>query len=83
MGVQVNSNPFCLNESVEGWQEVNNDIANVIKAQSNLVNRGKVDIVDAVKEIGAVIRKYEPWGATNTKTRRIVVSLFHDEVKWA
>jgi len=79
----MNNNPFSLYESVDGWQEATNDIAGVIKAQVNLVNRGKIDIEDAVKEIRAVLHKYEPWGATNTKPRHIVVSQFHNGVKWS
>lgn len=78
----MRDNPFELYDN-PGWEDASKDIAAVIKAQVNLVNTRKIDVEDAVKEIGAVLRKYEPWGATAAKTRNIVSSRMCDGVKWA
>lgn len=72
----MNSNPFCLYESVEGWQEATNDIAGVMRAEINLVNAGKKDAKDGWKEIRAVLRKYDAWGALDTEPRNICAHRF-------
>jgi len=76
----MNRNPFCLYENVEGWQEATNDIAAVIKAQVNLVNAGKKDVMDGWKEVAAVLRKYEPWGANDSASREEAHDTFWNAV---
>lgn len=72
----MNDNPFSLYESVEGWQEATNDIAGIMRAQINLVRQNKIDAADGWKEIRAVLRKYEPWGAMDTEPRYICAHRF-------
>jgi len=76
----MNSNPFCLYESVEGWQEATNDIAGVIKAQVNLVKQNKIDPDDGWKEIRAVLLKYEAWGGLDTEPRNICHKRYWDAI---
>lgn len=69
------ANPFSLLET-EGWQESSQDIISVIRTEINLVNQGKKDAADGWKEIRAVLRKYQPWGATDCEPRHLAASTF-------
>lgn len=69
-------NRFDLYESMEGWQDAENDIAAVLRAEINLVNAGKKDAADGWKEVKAVLRKYAPWGATDTEPRNACAHTF-------
>lgn len=65
----MNNNPFALFTDRPGWEDASIDIAAVIKAQINLVKQNKIDATDGWKEIQAVLRKYEPWGANDSASR--------------
>jgi hypothetical protein len=67
----MNDNPFSLYSTLQGMTDASNDIAAVIRAQYNLVKQGKIDPADGWKEIRAVLRKYEAWGALDTEPRNI------------
>lgn len=75
----MNDNPFSLYDD-PGWQEASNDIASVIKAQVNLVKQNKIDAADGWKEIRAVLRKYQPWGANDSASREEAHDTFWNAV---
>jgi len=76
----VRDNPYCLYDSIAGMTDATNDIDAVIRAQVNLVKAGRIDAADGWKEIQAVLRKYEPWGAMDTEPRNIAHRKFFDAI---
>jgi hypothetical protein len=68
-------NIFDLYESEPGWKEATNDIQAVIKIAKRKVSEGEDPSV-AYKEVSAVLRKYEPWGACDSEPEWAAAKMF-------
>jgi len=63
----MTDNPLELYESEPGWKEATQDILSVIKIARREYQTKKKDADEAYKEVSAVLRKYEPWGAGDSE----------------
>lgn len=65
----MSDNPLELYESQPGWKEATNDILAIIKIARREYQTKVKDAKEAYKEINAVLRKYEAWGAEDSEPR--------------
>jgi hypothetical protein len=60
-------NPLNLRESEHGWEQASHDILAILKIAQREYEENKKDANEAYKEVKAVLRKYQPWGACDTE----------------